>query len=487
MGVIYSLKPFLTSLDALSVSAGGIKARLREIPALRLRPGQEPRLMGLLFAGGPANVEGGVVEPIVKIAAENGVAVFGFEDGFKGLLDGGKGVLLNPYAVHNFSRQGGGILGTDRLNPDGQKREWIADKFRQWNIEILHGGGGDDTQSSLKRMANLGLKMIGVAKTVDWDLPLTETYGFITAWATIGRILDSYSNETVLTNTNALAQIMGRRSGALTLASSQMSGATRSYIGEEFTQKGLFELVGAVELGDLFAYNVLCDLAAINLIDGQTRTPEWIKTNIASVDAAAVHVNLVALLNQMIGIMSSRKGRGLHDNLFAVAEGIAERLPTVVTEKQPGTDLPIEAVVEIFGKRIPVEYDEHHNPRLGPIKIGDGLKEQLVAKFTTNPKKPAKWIFNQNLTYEGRCVTTPEQADVRIGQTMAIRAITEAIHGRHGFLSGYRACESVMIPFDDLPTDPVTGKIIPRVVDLGSSFYLGAKQLEWLLANQGRD
>ncbi len=487
MGVMRALQPELTSMQTMRNSAGGIRSYAAKVPGIRLRPGTEPRILGLLFAGGPANVEGAIVEPMVRIAAENGAVVFGFEDGFKGLLDGGRGVFLNPYFAQGLSRVGGGIIGTDRLNPTSEQRKTIAQMLKEWGIFCLNDGGGDDTQSTSKKLSDDGANIIGLAKTVDDDLPETQTYGFITAYSVIGGILNTYDNEAVTTNSTAIAQIMGRKSGSLTLKSSQIGGVTRSYIGEEFSQRGLAQLVSACARGEWLAQAILRDIANIVRIGGNIKSADWITGNIGSVPESDIHLDPVALTEQITGIIAQRKEEGRRDNLFTLAEGIAEKLPYKVTQADE-QGYPLKAIVPIFGKEKDIEFDEHHNPRLGPLKIGDDINDQVriatgKQNRATGLAEKGKTIFN-SFTYEARCVDVPNPADVLIANAMARQAVTGALAGRFGFMSGFQNGRAIAVDFRDIPFDPTTGKIIPRVVDLSSPAYFDAKSIRRIFAEK---
>ncbi len=488
MSVRIALKTYLQRMDVLSTSNQVLRAHLASLPGPRISESARPKIAGIYHAGGPANTFNAVTVSLVSDLNHQGYHVFGFEDGCAGLLDGGRGVFLNEFNTQELQNRGGGLIGTDRLKPTDKDIEWIKEAVtKRWGLACLIAAGGDDTQSTANRLHLGGVPIIGIGKTVDDDLPLTDiTYGHSTAYGIIGNELETLRNESIETNSNFLAEVMGRKSGALTMRASGIGHVTKSYMGEEFTQKGLSQLAEAARRGNFTAINVLFELADVVSIDGEIKNLEWIMKNIDAVDPETVFLDLTALSAQIHRMITERKSENKRHNVFAVAEGIAERLPSEIVEMDP-EGLPIIGHVKIFDGVKTVTYDEHSNPRLGPLKVGAALAERL-ALLTGKEKKgifePGKFPY-MSYTYNARCVSNPLSDDVGLSMQLGYCAAEHVVHSRFGNMIGFRNRQAIGIPFSELPVDPKTKKIIPRCIDLGTSEYLGIKEMQYFLPRSG--
>src|SRR5438874_151164 len=77
-----------------------------------------PGKIALLVGGGPAPGINGVISSVTIEAIEQGFEVIGFQDGFKGLVDGSEQHRrLSIEDVRAIQSRGGSILGTSRTNP----------------------------------------------------------------------------------------------------------------------------------------------------------------------------------------------------------------------------------------------------------------------------------------------------------------------------------------------------------------------------------
>ena len=80
---------------------------------------QDIRRLALLVGGGPAPGINGVISAVTIQAINNGIQVFGIQDGFKYLVLGRTDRIrrLSIAEVKNVYWRGGSILGTARTNP----------------------------------------------------------------------------------------------------------------------------------------------------------------------------------------------------------------------------------------------------------------------------------------------------------------------------------------------------------------------------------
>jgi 6-phosphofructokinase 1 len=197
------------------------------------------RRIGVVTGGGDCPGLNAVIRAVVLGAVNRGWEVYGIERGFEGLLaeDGVK--RLDRPSVKGILHTGGTILGTsNRGNPFSLKREeggevvfvdvsrQLVDQFHALGLESLVVIGGDGTLTIASQLAELGVPVVGVPKTIDNDLMATEvTFGFHTALVTATDAIDKIhataeSHERVM-----LVEVMGRYSGWIALYSGLAGGA----------------------------------------------------------------------------------------------------------------------------------------------------------------------------------------------------------------------------------------------------------------------
>ena len=140
--------------------------------------------VGMLTGGGDCPG----LNAVIRGAVRRGVKDYGFE--FVGFRDGWKGPLedftmpLGVPEVRGILPRGGTILGTSRTNPfkvDGGV-EKIKENLAAQGVDALIAIGGEDTLGVATKLADLGVNVVGVPKTIDNDLSGTDfTFGFDTA------------------------------------------------------------------------------------------------------------------------------------------------------------------------------------------------------------------------------------------------------------------------------------------------------------------
>ena len=140
--------------------------------------------VGILTGGGDCPGLNAAIRGIVRRGCEDEQHSFcGFQHGWAGVLDG-ETIELTRDSVAGILPRGGTILGTSRTNPfandDGLDR--VRASFAAERLDALIAIGGEDTLGVALRLAQEGLPLIGVPKTVDNDLAGTDfTFGFQTA------------------------------------------------------------------------------------------------------------------------------------------------------------------------------------------------------------------------------------------------------------------------------------------------------------------
>src|ERR1700748_2951332 len=137
--------------------------------------------IGVLTGGGDCPGLNAVIRAVVRKGVETyGHEFLGFRDGWKGPLEGSTRPLGVP-GVRGILPRGGTILGSSRTNPfkiDGGV-DRVKDNLAAGGIDALVAIGGEDTLGVATKLADLGVNVVGVPKTIDNDLSGTDfTFGF---------------------------------------------------------------------------------------------------------------------------------------------------------------------------------------------------------------------------------------------------------------------------------------------------------------------
>jgi ATP-dependent phosphofructokinase / diphosphate-dependent phosphofructokinase len=191
--------------------------------------------VGVLTGGGDCPGLNAVIRAVVR----KGVRVHEFE--FVGYRNGWKGPLeghtmeLGIKQCRGILPRGGTILGSSRTNPfkvEGGVEQITANLERD-GVDALIAIGGEDTLGVATKLAELGVNVVGVPKTIDNDLSGTDfTFGFDTAVNIATEAIDrlhttAESHERVL-----VVEVMGRHAGWIALHSGIAGGASMVLIPE---------------------------------------------------------------------------------------------------------------------------------------------------------------------------------------------------------------------------------------------------------------
>jgi len=184
--------------------------------------------VGILSGGGDAPGINAVIRAVVRKGIQNyGYEIVGIKDGWRGLLEN-EFLTLDLKSASGILPRGGSILGTSRTNPFKHERgqERILENAEKAGIEAVVVIGGDDTLSVAYKMGELGLKYVGVPKTIDNDLSGTDyTFGFMTAVAITTEALDRLHTTAETHHRVMILEVMGRYSGWIALEAGLAGGA----------------------------------------------------------------------------------------------------------------------------------------------------------------------------------------------------------------------------------------------------------------------
>jgi 6-phosphofructokinase 1 len=192
--------------------------------------------VGVLSGGGDAPGINAVVRAIVRKGILNyGYEIVGIRDGWRGLLEN-EYMPLDLEAASGILPRGGSILGTSRTNPFKSKEdaERVVRNAKEQGLAAIIVIGGDDTLSVASKMGELGLRCVGVPKTIDNDLMGTDyTFGFMTAVATATEALDRLHTTAETHQRVMILEVMGRNAGWIALEAGLAGGADAILIPEK--------------------------------------------------------------------------------------------------------------------------------------------------------------------------------------------------------------------------------------------------------------
>ncbi|MET8179017.1 6-phosphofructokinase [Streptomyces sp. NPDC005336] len=203
--------------------------------------------IGVLTAGGDCPGLNAVIRSVVhRAVAGHGDEVIGFEDGFKGLLDG-RHRKLDLDAVSGILARGGTILGSSRLERARLREacETSKDHARDYGIDVLIPIGGEGTLTAARMLSDAGLPIVGVPKTIDNDISSTDrTFGFDTAVGVATEAMDRLKTTAESHQRVMVVEVMGRHAGWIALESGMAGGAHGICLPERpFEVDGLVKMI----------------------------------------------------------------------------------------------------------------------------------------------------------------------------------------------------------------------------------------------------
>jgi 6-phosphofructokinase 1 len=197
-------------------------------------PKQDRMRVGLLTAGGDCPGLNAVIRAVTKaLVLRHGAEVLGFEDGFRGLVEG----HWRPLGLGEASGilgEGGTILGTDNratpfayyLRDGADVSQDVLALYRDLALDGLVVLGGDGTLAVAHGLQGLGIDVIGVPKTIDNDVAGTErTVGFDTAVAVAAEATARVQTTAQSHHRVLVLEVMGRDAGWIALYAGAAAGA----------------------------------------------------------------------------------------------------------------------------------------------------------------------------------------------------------------------------------------------------------------------
>jgi 6-phosphofructokinase 1 len=183
--------------------------------------------IGVLTGGGDAPGLNAAIRAVVYKAADYGFDVTGIKRGWAGLLE----VDAEPLStdkVEGITSEGGIILYTSRTNPskmpDGIKK--CLENIKKLGLDALVAIGGDDTLGVAEKLSEAGAPVVGVPKTIDNDLYVTDySIGFHTSVQIAAEAIDRLHTTARAHQRVLVVEVMGRYTGWIALYAGLAAGA----------------------------------------------------------------------------------------------------------------------------------------------------------------------------------------------------------------------------------------------------------------------
>lgn len=196
--------------------------------------------VGIISSGGDAPGLNAVIRAIVKMGKEENVEVYGFLEGFRGVIEKKYVRLDKSDMVYGILDEGGTVIGTaNDANPFSYKVKNkdgsyefknisldCVDTFKKMKLDCVFVLGGDGSLKSARDFNVLGVNMIGIPKTIDNDVLKTDkTFGFDSAVAVATDALNRLETTAKSHKRIMVLEVMGRYAGWIALYAGIAGGA----------------------------------------------------------------------------------------------------------------------------------------------------------------------------------------------------------------------------------------------------------------------
>ena len=183
--------------------------------------------IAVLTSGGDAPGMNAAIRAVVRTGLDHGYEMFGVRNGFAGLI-AGQFVRMSSRDVGGIIDRGGTCLGTSRCE-ELKSRAGRDAAVRTLETSDIHGLiviGGNGSQAGSHSLSQAGVRVVGVASTIDNDLAGADvSIGSTTAVEIALECIDRLRTTASSHGRAFLVEVMGRNCGYLALASGIAGGA----------------------------------------------------------------------------------------------------------------------------------------------------------------------------------------------------------------------------------------------------------------------
>jgi len=192
----------------------------------------KPKKIGILTAGGDCPGLNAAIRGVGKTAIlKYGMEVVGISSGFLGLLHNDY-ISMDESSLSGILTLGGTVLGTSREKPfkkdhqlANQKPQLIKKNYLEQEFDCIVCIGGNGTMNTAALLANEGLNVIGIPKTIDNDVWGTDqTFGFDSALLIATDAIDRLHSTANSHKRIMVIEVMGNHAGWLALYAGMAGG-----------------------------------------------------------------------------------------------------------------------------------------------------------------------------------------------------------------------------------------------------------------------
>jgi 6-phosphofructokinase 1 len=183
--------------------------------------------LSVLTSGGDAPGMNAAIRAVTRCALDRGWDVYGVRSGFAGLM-AGHFEPLSARSVGGIIQSGGTFLGSTRC-PDFKTEEGrrkAIGQLAQLHINAVVVIGGNGSQTGAHALSQMGVRVVGVASTIDNDLVGCDiSIGVDTALNIALESIDRLKTTASSHQRAFLIEVMGRNCGYLALVAAIAGGA----------------------------------------------------------------------------------------------------------------------------------------------------------------------------------------------------------------------------------------------------------------------
>lgn len=189
--------------------------------------------IGILTSGGDCPGINATIRGVCKTAISHyGMEVYGIQSGFRGLMDD-EVMPLTEKSLTGLLNLGGTILGTSREKPFKKNSPSVSDKnsamllntISKHQLDCVVCIGGNGTQKTAAKLADLGVNVVSIPKTIDNDVWGTDfSFGFDSAVSIATDAIDRLHSTASAHQRVMVIEVMGHKAGWIALYSGMAGG-----------------------------------------------------------------------------------------------------------------------------------------------------------------------------------------------------------------------------------------------------------------------
>lgn len=366
--------------------------------------------IGLLTGGGDCSGLNAVIRAVVRTAIlKYQYEVIGFIGGYYGLYHNNY-IKMDLSTVSGIFHQGGTILknsNKDNLfsyrvrDEDGNyvKKDVsnvAYDNLQKLGIDALVIIGGDGTLTSARDFARKGVKVVGIPKTIDNDVPATDiTFGYRTALDHIMHALDAIHTTAFSHDRVMILEVMGRNSGWLALEGG-LAGSADVILLPEIPydiNKVVAKIVERYNRGSKFS--IVCVSEGCRPIDGDVTVKKIVEESPDSVRLGGAGEQVAMVLEKILKPITGQEVRST--NLGYIQRGGVTNCFDRVISTRYGT-YAVEMIASgEFGKMVAVKHD-----KMVPVPIEEVVGSGEVGETSHGGSKVVD--PNGDLVQAAKCI-----------------------------------------------------------------------------------